>query len=299
PFNGTLAWVSREDVSWQAAPPSVPFALAPGQEMSVRFLLSPTGRKGAPPIFEVRAHDLGVARQPLIFTPLKSINLPLVDSPCRIDGSFENEPFWNTAAKLEDFTVTATDAKPSHVILCRLAANAEGILVAIRCEAEKPAKIPCKIAGRDGPVYEDESVEVFIDPTAQGKEYLQFSVNLSGAFLDRSSHFGLAWNPPWQQAIKFADNYYDVEILIPYRSLGLSAKPRPGDRLGINICRNDYRIKPPKKKKEESVSASADKSASAGLEVVQWAQTMGNNGRPGCYGQATFVLPGQAPAAGR
>ena len=153
---------------------------------------TPGAQGGAAPELAVNAKDIGVSRHPLVITHLKTAQVPFITGPCDVDGVFDNEPFWKSAADIRDFVVVGTDAKPAHVVFCRLAANDEGFLVAMRCEAERPARIPATVTERDGPVYRDESVEVFIDPTCQARDFFQFAVNVRGATLDRSIALALS-----------------------------------------------------------------------------------------------------------
>jgi hypothetical protein len=111
---------------------------------------------------------------------------------------------------------------------------------------------------------------------------------------------------PWQQSVRLLDKYYDVEILIPYRSLGLSGPPKSGSRWALNIRRNDTLWAAPAEKKKGKKKKSnlldgggiqeegPPPAIPEQVEAVEWAPTRGASGASGCYGILTFVA---APAS--
>jgi hypothetical protein len=292
PFTGFLRWDMPADSSWKIEPPTLSYDLAPGQEKLAYFDCIPLGRQGALPSLIVDAGIIGYARQELQLTRLRKALLPFVTEQVTIDG-YLTEPFWKNAVLLEDFGQLLTGEKPARVIRCVAAYNREGLLVAIRCEAPEPRIFPVKISHHDGSVHQDESVEIFIDPYARAREFFQFSTNLKGTALDRSSRLGVGWDPQWQRAVQFADKYYDVEILIPYAAVGLQGMPRPGSAWGLNVTRNDYVDTLPKKKKERWRRKEKEEPLPpvGACTVLQWAQTGGSNARCGNYGVVFFAKP--------
>lgn len=280
-FTGTLTWSLGDQPAWSVEPRQRSFRLESGQAGTIAFRLVPQGGRDQPNLL-IDVPGIGYARHELLLIDRKEATVPLVAGKVVADGRF-SEATWKGGVELADFQVLHSLASPAHVVRCSAVAADNGFALGLRCEAWQPNRMETKAKRRDGPVTGDESVELYIDTTRQAREYLQFAVNVKNERLDRSSRLGLAWDPPWSSQVRFGRTedgieYYNVEILIPYRSLGLSGSPQPGDRWALNIVRNDS-----KPNAGESVAS----------ETVQWAPTFGSNARSGCYGIVTFVKPGQ------
>lgn len=283
-FAGELVWDIPADTAYTITPSNRSFDLPSGKAALLEFRIAQTPAGRAWPTLLVDAPEVGYLRRSMLITQQKRADVPIVKGEVRVDGRF-NDDSWKNAAELSGFSVLHSDAKPVHVVRCSIMAIDQGLAIGMRCEAERPPRIKTTATRHDAPVHEDESVEIFVDPSRQGREYLQFAANVRNVTLDRSSQRGLEWNPPWSSRVRFgrtADEveYYNVEVLIPYRSLGLAAPPQAGESWGLNLVRNDYSLALRKDDKDNSVPES---------EIVQWAPTYGSNGRSGCYGVITFT----------
>ena len=284
PFSGTIAWSVPKNTAWQVDPVRATFELKPGQAALLRTRITPAAPDGAVPQLVVESEGVGYSKQLLVVQKQRSAEVPLLSGYIRCDGRF-SEAVWKKAAQLEGFTVLQTGKEPLHSVRCSVAALVDGLAIGIRSEAEQPQRFKTQARRRDAAVYKDESVEVLVDPALRSREYRQFAINVREVILDRSSLFGASWNPPWKHAVRFGRTdkdveYYNTELLIPYRSLGLAARPRPGDRLALNIVRHDHHASRGKGKDKRLV-----------LETVEWAPTEGSRFRSGCYGVVTFVKP--------
>lgn len=99
---------------------------------------------------------------------------------------------------------------------------------------------------RDGPLWEEEVVEVFLDPFGDLESYYEIEVNPLNAVLDlvlRRNRSGYVKDFAWRcdglrtAATKTATGW-SAELAIPFLSLS-DAAPQVGDRWRVNFCRID------------------------------------------------------------
>jgi hypothetical protein len=110
------------------------------------------------------------------------------------------------------------------------------------------------ITERDGPLWEEEVVEVFLDPIGDQESYFEFEVNPLGTVLDlvlRRNRSGyrkdFGWNCDGLRAeANRTPEGWTAEFEIPFASL-ISEPPRVGTRWRANF----YRIDRPKERERE------------------------------------------------
>ena len=99
---------------------------------------------------------------------------------------------------------------------------------------------------RDAPLYEEEVVEVFLDPAGDLGSYFEIEVNPLNAVLDlvlRRNRSGYGRDFAWRceglrTAVTKTATAWSAELSIPFRSLS-AAPPKTGDRWRVNFCRID------------------------------------------------------------
>ena len=89
---------------------------------------------------------------------------------------------------------------------------------------------------RDGSVWEDDSIELFLDPGHTHQRYFQLVGNAAGACLDARER-DAAWNADWSFAARRVEGGWEGEFAIPFASLGVAA-PAEGAVWGLNVCVN-------------------------------------------------------------
>jgi len=116
------------------------------------------------------------------------------------------------------------------------------LYVAARCSESKMHKLKEKTETRDGNVWEDDCIEVFLNPGQDEKCYYHFIVNPRGVQYDAyhghdrspSTAIPVEWNAPWQAAADKDKESWSVELAIPFHAL------RIGDKeWRICICREE------------------------------------------------------------
>lgn len=102
------------------------------------------------------------------------------------------------------------------------------------------------ITQRDGPLWEEEVVEVFLDPVGDAESYFEIEVNPLGTVLDlvlRRNRSGYKKDFAWDcedlraEVARTVDGW-TAELAIPFASLGAEA-PRAGSEWRVNFTRID------------------------------------------------------------
>lgn len=102
------------------------------------------------------------------------------------------------------------------------------------------------IVQRDGPLWEEEVVEVFVDPVGDGASYFEIEVNPLGTVLDlvlRRNRSGykkdFAWDCEGLRAeVRRTAAGWNAELAIPIASL-VAEPPRAGSEWRVNFTRID------------------------------------------------------------
>jgi hypothetical protein len=99
---------------------------------------------------------------------------------------------------------------------------------------------------RGAPLYQEEVVEVFVDPVGDLEAYFEIEVNPLNTVLEvflRCNRSGYAKNFAWiceglRTAVRRTDSGWCAELAIPFRSL-VAEPPQAGARWRANFCRID------------------------------------------------------------
>ncbi len=221
------------------APAQAPAPAAGGEFVSLRWEAAP------PPA----GPSLGAVEQ---------ISFPLTDQPPKIDGDLR-DPCWKTAGRITRFTLYKGGApkQQTHVWLC---ADARNLYFAFKCFENNMGHITANVNEDGGRVWEDDCVEVFVDPALDRRGFRHIVVNSLGKQFWSDSR-----RPRWRaRSVAAAKTYADawtVELAVPRRDLGLK-----GDVFGVNLCR--------------------ERRPTETLELSCWRPTYGKFGQPSRFGVA-------------
>ncbi|MCX7590916.1 MAG: hypothetical protein N2255_04740, partial [Kiritimatiellae bacterium] len=113
--------------------------------------------------------------------------------------------------------------------------DSDNLYVAVICEEPNTDKLVATATGRDGKVWNDDSVEVYIDPgAAKKRNYYGFFVNCRSVIYDRTEDAD--WSGEWTaQTTVMAGQAWVAELAIPFKTMAL--KPEPGSKLGLMVAR--------------------------------------------------------------
>ena len=159
-----------------------------------------------------------------------------------IDGAIGQGEYGNAPIN-SDFVDYRGLGVPEHQTRFMMAYDDKALYVAVIADEDEPQAIAAQPHKRDGDVWRDDDVELFIDATFDRKTYHQFLVNTLAVQADAiggpgHGDFGdMKWNGKWRAAVEVGGDHFVVEFAIPFETLGVPA-PKPGDQWGLNVCRS-------------------------------------------------------------
>jgi len=154
-----------------------------------------------------------------------------------LDGEVLSDTAWTAAPAASGFTllgkpgVAATQATEAKVLF-----DERNLYVAFVCREAQMDKVVSGVTTADGPVYNDDSVEVFLAPTADRTVYYHFVVNALGVVLDELRQDG-KYNTGARAAAKKGKDLWSVELAIPLASLGINETTT--SIWAVNFCREE------------------------------------------------------------
>ncbi len=150
-----------------------------------------------------------------------------------------------------------------------LAAVRDGNLV-FTVQCHQPGEVSAVKRQRDGELWEDDSIELFLQPDPGQKEYFQFILNAAGSVFDGKNRDS-SWNCNWQGSAKRTEYGWEGTFSIPCRELGI-AQPQEGMEFGVNFCRH------------------------IGDQASCWSPPDGSFHNSGAFGRMRIAAPGNATA---
>jgi len=183
---------------------------------------------------------------------LPRLSFPLMQTPPTIDGTI-SEAEWAGAARTIGLNSQHDMKLAAREAIFWVGAAASHLYVALKMELPPTGDLLNR-AVPDGDrditaALHDDSVELVIHPhlglTSGDRRYFHLIVNARGAMFDRSFDPGNPQNPmttawrlkPWQFHNRLADGYWEVEMAIPFVSLGATEADLQHP-WGLRVCRN-------------------------------------------------------------
>ena len=143
---------------------------------------------------------------------------------------------WDACAKLTNFTTYGQDTPAKDQTEVWVTCDGERLYLAFRCRQPEGTTPKATAEQRDGALWEDDSVELFIQPDTETGNYYQFLGNSKGVFRDGVGTDN-KWNGDWVYRASVHDGYWEGEASISFASLGMEP-PAEGKTIGLNICRD-------------------------------------------------------------
>ena len=134
-------------------------------------------------------------------------------------------------ASLVGSMISANSFAPVGTPKAEIVWNEEALQVRFTMMKPNNRELLSKITQRDGPVWTDDEVEVFIQPPGD-RYYYQFGANLIGTQYDAKNTDG-SWNGEWKSEAKMEGNTLVYLISIPWKTLQMV--PTPGKEFKGNI----------------------------------------------------------------
>ena len=145
---------------------------------------------------------------------------------------------------------TITGATPQQRTSLKLGWTPDELRVLFHCTDSHPW---ATLTERDAPLYEEEVVEVFLDPIGDLASYSEIEVNPLNAVLDlvlRRNRSGYVKDFAWQcdhlrTAVRATPTSWTAELAIPFHSL-VAEPPQPHAQWRANFFRIDRPVEKPR-----------------------------------------------------
>jgi len=232
-----FVWLYSERMNWWKNTD-----LPPGLEQAVRSAKEKLNR-GKPLGFEI-AGVIGAARdrrqaelRARLITRSAEI-VRLAGSPPVIDGRLDDAA-WQGATALEPFVpYVAIGDKAKVETQAYVTYDNENLYIAVRCPEPKMKEMHIVGERADDPVWEGDSIDVFISQKEKPTPYVHLilnprNVHWDALYTDRNI---TKFNPQWQSAVNLGVVEWTAEIAIPWREMQMKP-PAPGEKHRANICR--------------------------------------------------------------
>ncbi|MFA6714886.1 MAG: carbohydrate-binding family 9-like protein [Victivallales bacterium] len=164
--------------------------------------------------------------------------------PPTLDGRIKTDE-WSKATEITSFHLFRSElagaVSPRYPTTARIGYDRDNLYIAVRCEKGSRRNLKALEHKRDGKIYHDDSVEIFLNTMPENNNYYQFAVNSLGTCYDGFSYGSSAklsnWSSGrWQAAAYQGDDFWTVEIKIPFCIFRFGRNPT----LRFNITRNNY-----------------------------------------------------------
>lgn len=158
--------------------------------------------------------------------------------PIVIDGVLD-ERDWKNADTVSRFKLTGKPVPAEHQTYVKIVHEPEYLYFGIEAEEPFPEKMTTNVRTKDGPVWEDNTVEIFLTHPDLGKSYYQIIINADGVVFDQFVQPGSKGNAAADTGIvvrtKRGRGNWTVEARIPTANLG--EKCFDGQSWRINVLR--------------------------------------------------------------
>ena len=171
--------------------------------------------------------------------------VPAVITPPAVDGRSATGE-WDRALVLDGFLAfgqASLDRVPAQVDTeIRLLTNQTHLYIRAICAEPEMAHHKCEATQRDGAVWADDSIELFIDAQRDRGSYYQIAVNSRGAVYDACGR-DASWSPAGLRAAAWRSNRdWGFELVIPIVAMGYGPREvaLPGKSMALGVFRNRH-----------------------------------------------------------
>ena len=176
--------------------------------------------------------------------------------PIKVDGVFD-EPSWRVATSTGAFRANDGSETVTSRVEAKMLWDDSNLYFAFECD---DTDITATMTKRDEHLWQEEVVEVFIDPDGDEKNYIELEVNPLGTFLDLFVLTPVvpipyeSYNIPAHWAVKVdgtvqnssdRDRGWKVELAVPLKEAVTAPNlpPKNGDKWRLNLYRIERKPK--------------------------------------------------------
>ena len=199
------------------------------------------------------------------------LEVPRLSRAPRLDGRLKEE-VWRESAQVDSFFQHSDHfaAVPSaERTTIHLGYTPEGLYFGFVGYDGHPDSLVAHTQSRDGQLWHEDIVELFVDPHFDHNSYVHVGINSLGTVSDASYQEGLgsrldSWNAKAGSAVYVGADYWSVEYRLDFGQEGVP-EPMPGEQWGFNFVR-----------------------VFRGAEYSQWVRTYGGGHSPDDFGLLIF-----------
>jgi len=163
------------------------------------------------------------------------LTVPLAVGPPKVDGRLD-DPCWSEAPALALTSIREAPLKNASAV--RVVYDKHNLYVGVRCEEAAMGRLRTAwthAEERDNAIWQDDCVEVFLDPLSRGTATgAHIVVNSAGVWYDAWDG-DRSWDCGLRSGIAKEGDAWTIEIAIPFDDLGF--RPKGGERWLVNIGR--------------------------------------------------------------
>jgi hypothetical protein len=225
---------------------------------------------------------------------IEQYSVKKINTSITVDG-YLDEDAWSAADPTKDFVILGNNQTAAKTTTwAKILWDENYLYVGFYCE---DTKIWATYQNQDDPLYEEDVVEVYIDPDGDGEKYLEVEVNplntIFDLWLTKPWSEGGQGNTEWTMAGLITaisvdgtvsdnsdqDHSWICEMAMPFTEMAFAAgqmnfPPLENDRWRFNMYRFDRR-------------STGDPDG----EATGWSQTSGGQHEPGRFGEIIFTGP--------
>lgn len=160
-----------------------------------------------------------------------------LDRPPTLDGQL-TEAVWQGPAPVRDLVILNRPDPARHQTEAWVAYDADHLYLAVKAHDDEMARLRATEAERDGSIFADDVIELFLDVARDRFHLVQLAFNPLGTEFDGSGDAAGTspdWNGQWSANTARGADFWSAEVAIPFATLGLS--PGIGHTWGLNVCR--------------------------------------------------------------
>ena len=190
-------------------------------------------------------------------------------APPVLDGHLDDS-CWHAAGRASDFSPHAQVPGTRADTTVRVCADRDALYLGFDCAESAASALKANATTRDGRLWEDDSVELFLDTNSDLRTYYQVIVNSRGVIFDQDKGMpglaGAKWDGPVTAAAHVEPDRWTAEVRIGF--VGLRLAQSNGRTWGANFARSSFR---------------------GGRSLYVWSPVQSNFGEPQHFGR--IVLP--------
>ncbi|MBL8993038.1 MAG: hypothetical protein JNM63_06825, partial [Spirochaetia bacterium] len=154
-----------------------------------------------------------------------------------VDGS-PNEAEWKGAPIFS--LLSLQGGLPKFNTEARVSYDERFFYAAFVCAEPRMAAMVRKETNRDGSVWEDDSVEIFLDTGFSRSHYFHLIANTAGVVLDEKG-YDRTWDSKAMVKTGKTGTAWTIEVAIPWSSMNVNP-PRKGTQMGLELVRNRMQL---------------------------------------------------------